>query len=789
MNRSRARSRAAWRRVNPWLLTIGIGLVLAFAAVAWVQSRQVALLAATVRHDGDSLVWRFFQLETEVLRLREALRDAAADADAPATERVRQRFELMASRLPLTDVRRMREPVDLGPDHAGTVAAMQAFIDHHEAWLGEHAIEPLTQWATAQALAELATLLGPVHDLTLKANQVIAEQVGQRNDAVRDQTRLGIGLTLFQSLLTLAFAGLTVRQFRAAARRRQELQQVAARLRAARADAEAASLAKSAFLANMSHELRTPFNGMLGMLSLLDIGRLDADQADHLLTARQSAGHLLELLDDILDISKLESGRLAITAHPLNLQRLLRDVQSLMAPSAEDKGLDLRVELADGVPVWVLADGKRLRQILFNLMSNAVKFTDHGAVALRVSAAASAVAEGGEPRQLLCFEVRDTGIGMDEAMRARLFQRFAQGDASTSRRYGGTGLGLEISRSLARLMGGDIAADSTPGQGSAFTLRLALPLATGSSADGPTPALTAAATADRGAGAGLDLLVVDDHPVNRKFMAALLARMGHRVRLAGNGTEAVAAVAERKPDLVFMDVHMPVCDGLQATRLLRAGPAAAVPIVALSADVFAETRTLAKNAGMDGYLTKPVQAADIEALLAAHFGNRALSPAIADSGTATPEALATATTVTLPADLALPVLAAPATAAAAVAKRRFRAGDVATHLDMAVIGELCVGVSLAGYRSVLAGFLDDESGSQAALLAALDAADTAALAGLAHAVKGAAASLGLRVVMAEAQRIEQAGSGLGAAACAAVAARLREQLATARGLLQRMGFV
>ena len=772
--------------------------MLAFAAIAWVQSRQVALLSSAVRYEGDNLVWRFFQLEAEILQLRDLLRETQ-DSPGPAlTERARLRFELLASRLPLVSPQRLQDRVDFGPAHAQTVALVQAFIDHHESRLGEAAVAPPSASELAASLSELGQLLAPVHELTLKSNQVIAEQVGQRNDAVRDQTRLGIGLTIFQSLLTLAFALLTARQYRALERRRIELQQVADRLQQARADAEAANQAKSTFLTNLSHELRTPFNGLLGMLALLDIDRLDTVQADYLRTAQRSAGHLLALLDDMLDISKLESGRLEIAARPLHLQRLLQEVLSLMATSAEAKGLALRLVLAPELPAWLMADGKRLRQILFNLMSNAVKFTEQGEVSLWVSVLPPRPAAGPAVHALR-FELRDTGIGIDDALRSRLFQRFAQADAGTERRYDGSGLGLEISLSLARLMGGDITVASEPGQGSTFTLQLALP-----AAEAPAEAITASKAAQAvdadpaapsGAHAGLDLLVVDDHPVNRKVLAAMLARMGHRVSLACDGAEALAAVQRQLPDLVFMDVHMPVMDGLQTSRLLRARPAPAsrLPIVAVSADVFAETRSQVQAAGMDHFLSKPLHEADLEALLVARFGQRArgLPPRpvpvdLLDSAMplAAPFApLAPLASTNPPA----PPAPAPAPVAAA-ARRRFRAGDVASQLDMAVIGEVCVSVGLAGYSSLMRSLLDDTSGNQAALLAALDCGDGTALHALAHSLKGSSASLGLRALRVEAQRIEREGAGFTPAQASAAAATLRELQDTARALLQRMGF-
>ena len=842
---------SAWRRPRGWLLAIGIGLVLAFAAIAWVQMRQVSLLGGALRNEGDNLVWRFFELESEFLQLRDQLREAQLEPGDPVREvtaaRVRQRFMVFARHLPLVQPAQVSRLLNFGPDHASTIAALDAFVARHAPVLAEPAARPLTRQAALAGLADMSGLFAPVHTLTLNANQLIAEQVGQRNDAVRDQTRLSIGLTMFLSVLTLAFALVTLRQFRSLVRRRHELQQVADKLRDARAEAEASSLAKSAFLANMSHELRTPFNGMLGMLTLLDSDKLDAEQNDYLRTARQSAHHLLDLLNDILDISKLESGRLDIVAHPVDLQRLLRDVRALMALSAESKGLALRVHVAPELPGWVMADGKRLKQILFNLMSNALKFTDEGEVSLTVSTRpAPADALGAEPMHELRFVVRDSGIGMHERMRARLFQRFSQGDDSTSRRFGGTGLGLEISRSLARKMGGDLTADSKPGLGSVFTLSLDLPGAqpdtsgsrnhdgshanpaatsptsptspttsvnTGTSsgattADPGSAALAALAGAPADNGNGLDLVVADDHPVNRKFMATLLRRMGHRVRLASNGAEAVALVADQVPDLVFMDLHMPVQDGLQATRTLRAGPAAMarVPIVALSADAFADTRARVLGAGMNNFLSKPVQADDIEAMLIAMFGARALARRRdgADTGDcaapsraadappldkARPPMTATLTPPSTTIAQAAPATPTPTPASTPAPRRRFRTSDVAAHLDMGVIGDVCVGITLAGYQSVLVGFLDDDAGSSANLLAALVRGDNQALKSLAHAVKGASASMGLRAIHALALQLEADGADYSSADCSAAAEQLRDLLATAKALLQRMGFV
>jgi two-component system, sensor histidine kinase len=316
-------------------------------------------------------------------------------------------------------------------------------------------------------------------------------------------------------------------------------------------------------------------------------------------------------------MSLLESGRLTLTEEPVDLRDLLREVEALMRPQAQLKSLALHIDADPGVPEKVRADRTRVKQILFNLVNNAVKFSDRGVVVLDLH---RAVDEDG--RELLEFVVTDTGIGMDQPTLERLFKRFSQGDESRSRRHGGTGLGLEISRSLARLMGGDVTAKSVSGEGSSFSFRM--PLQTLAPAPRPPVPQTAAVADGALPGMGsLRVLVAEDHPVNRQYMAALLEGMGHEPFFAGNGLEAVQAIRERRFDIVLMDLHMPLLDGVGATLSIRAlpdGAAATVPIIALTADAFAQTRERCLMAGMNDFLAKPVSPERLSAMFRRLFG-------------------------------------------------------------------------------------------------------------------------------------------------------------------------
>jgi len=377
--------------------------------------------------------------------------------------------------------------------------------------------------------------------------------------------------------------------------------QVEHELHASMERALAASRLKSSFLANVSHELRTPMNAVVGLTDLLLRQNPSPQQAESLETIRTSSEALLALLDDILDLSKIESGALQFESLPYGPGVIATDVCKLLSARAQARGVTLSCEVAEGTPAAVLGDPTRVRQILLNLVGNAVKFTSQGQIVVRVSF--------GDARVRL--SVRDTGIGISKDQQARIFEPFVQADASTTRRFGGTGLGLAIVHRLVDAQGGALTLESEPGKGSCFTVVLPATPARGRGppSSGALPVVPAPGLSS------LSVLLAEDNPINERVALKLLEHLGVTADVARNGLEALERCGERAYDVVLMDMQMPELDGLEATRQLRARHGRAMRVIALTANAMPEDRGRAKDAGCDDFLAKPVRLEDLSRVL------------------------------------------------------------------------------------------------------------------------------------------------------------------------------
>ncbi|SDE12486.1 ATP-binding protein [Ruegeria marina] len=385
-------------------------------------------------------------------------------------------------------------------------------------------------------------------------------------------------------------------------------------LAAAREAAEEGARVKADFLATMSHEIRTPMNGVVGMADLLSETRLNTEQKEYVDTIKNSAAALLAIINDVLDLSRLDANKMTVHPVDFDLFACISETVRLIRPQAQHKGLKLTLKTLSEVPDLVNADNGRLRQVLINLLGNAVKFTETGGVDLRLSV------EDTDLGHIATIEVEDTGIGIPAEKLEHVFERFSQAEADTTRAYGGTGLGLAISRELVGLMGGRLTVESTLGRGSCFTLRLPLGLPDRTGGSGSRPVI---APRHRALLQGRVVLVADDNRINRLLIAKFLADLPVRLEFACNGQEAVDMAVRLAPDIVFMDMSMPQMSGVEATRLIRGNNGAHPPIVALTANAYDSDRKTCLDAGMNDFLSKPIGRSELVSCLLAHLNGPA----------------------------------------------------------------------------------------------------------------------------------------------------------------------
>jgi PAS domain S-box-containing protein len=577
------------------------------------------------------------------------------------------------------------------------------------------AAEAIFGWSRAEAVGR------KVADLIIAPSRRDAYLRGQRRYMAADGEPAGVVLELMAAHrdgheFPIECAVWPVRsggdwEFNAFARDISDRKRAERELAAARDASLEASRLKSAFMATMSHEIRTPMNGILGMTHLLLDTPLDADQRECAEGVQRSAQALLIIINDILDISKIEAGKVELEHSDFTLRGLVTDVAELLVGGARGKGLEFTIAIDPGVPAVMNGDPGRLRQVLTNLLGNAVKFTDRGSVSLGVTLAG--VREDGIAVR---FDVCDTGIGIAKPAQVSIFEAFRQADASTTRRFGGTGLGLAITRQLVAMMGGEIAVDSTPGAGSKFSFTLRLGRSSSHAPPAPDPVDVQVDPH------GARVLVVEDNRVNQRILVKILERVGYAVEVCSTGIQAVDAVTARSFDAVLMDCQMPEMDGYEATRLVRLveGTRRHTPIIAITASAMTSDRERCLACGMDDFISKPLNPVDLLTLLGRWIQR--------------------------PGD-------APAPDWASGGRRM-----VAAPVDVRVLQELRISLGPNGdsvVQELMDIFLEDAPISMEGIQTALAAGEAETVARAAHRLRGSASSFGAEVLTELCTRVEQ----------------------------------
>jgi signal transduction histidine kinase/DNA-binding response OmpR family regulator len=713
-------------RVGASLAVLAVASVVSGAVVGYlffdVRARQSAA-QASVR---ENALWAAYQADREAARFHEQILVALRDPNSEALAQVILRYDVLYSRTPVLQQTVKTGGLELDPD---VVWGVRSVVDTVRG--AAETIDPLVgnDAAIAGALVPLEALARDIRHKTeaLATAASVANneaRVAEREVIVGGFNRIAGGVAVLTVALAL-LAGTLLWQIAHILRTSRKLAELSERNARAAEEAQAGSRAKTAFLATMSHEIRTPLNGIIGMADLLAATRLTASQAKQVSVIRQSGDLLLDVITDVLDYSKLESGKLAPKLEDVAIHELCEQIRNVLAPRAEAKGLRLGVEAPDAL---IRTDPALLRQVIVNLMGNAIKFTQSGLV--------HAILRGiGEDRMRVT--VLDSGVGIPPEAIPRLFKEFSQVDDSYTRRYGGTGLGLAISKRLVESLGGEIGVRSVQGEGSSFWFDIPVgPIR-------PVKRALAAPTAEVGEGRYSGrVLVVEDNVVNRQVAGGLLARSGLDVVCAENGAEALEQTEAMDYDIVFMDMQMPVLDGLSATREMRARGYAG-PIVGLTANAFTSDRDACFEAGMDDFLSKPLTRAKLQEVLGRFL--RRLDGAAASDAAAAPEDDAPARAAAVARSAAAETEAVPAADVApedaADAPAPSPAGGDA-EIDMAHRQALVDELGQEVVDELVAAFSKDAMDSILAARAALASGDAQTLDRALHTIKGAAQTLG-----------------------------------------------
>ncbi len=587
------------------IITLTIVSVITFVAISAMLIRLQISEARTADQVRENAVWAAYQADREAGHLVEVIMRAELNPSAQAYDEVMRRFDVLYSRADVIGEAEFSFDVVKGAVLGDASNAVRSAIKDLTPIFDHLAAHPDLRGAAMPVLLERTQVIrGLTESFVQKANAA--------NNSFRVEERSfvrGTYATLAVSVLMLTFAllavvGLLIAQIVHISRTGRQLEVLSERNAKAAEAAEAGTRAKSAFLASMSHEIRTPLNGIIGMAEILAETPLSETQRQQLGVIWQSGELLLDVINDVLDFSKVESGKIDICEAEFNLRELLDTVEAVMSPRAVAKGLRLSIEAP---AIAITADPARLRQILVNLVGNAIKFTEQGSITV------TARLEGDAN---LAVKVSDTGIGILEGLQSKLFKEFSQLDNSNTRRFGGTGLGLVICKRLIEAMGGTIGADSRPGEGSQFWFLL--PVKNVKSAIEPAPIVETPSIFQG------SILVAEDNPINQQVVSRLLERMGLSVQCVANGAEALESVSNHDFDLILMDMQMPVLDGLATTRTLRER-GKGIPIVGLTANAFVSDRDACFSAGMNGFLSKPVTKSKLAAALAPWLKARSFS--------------------------------------------------------------------------------------------------------------------------------------------------------------------